>query len=83
VKYSWEFGFTALFVKTGPYRTKMSVGCEDGFKRRRIARMERHYRHLNVRNGPSSKRVLNLMRILGETGFVSGNVKRILDVDKH
>ena len=45
--------------------------------------MQRNYRLLNVRNGPSRKRAVNLMRTLGETGFVSGNVKRSLDVDRH
>ena len=31
--------------------------------------MQRNYRLLNVRNGLSRKRAMNLMRTLGETGF--------------
>jgi len=61
----------------------VGVDCEDGFKRKWSAQMQRNYRLLNVPNGPSRKRAMNLMRTLGKTGFVSGNVKRALDVDKH
>jgi len=61
----------------------VDVEFEDRFKRKWSAQMQRNYRLLNVRNGPSRKRAVNLMRTLGETGFVSGNVKRSLDVDRH
>jgi len=61
----------------------VGVDCEDGFKGTWSAQMQRNYRLLNVRNGLSRTRAMNLMQTLGETGFVSGNVKRALDVDKY